>query len=82
MKIGIISLYYGSLNYGGNLQAYALCKYLKNHDVHAEQIQYNVAEDVYSKNELLRNAGLRRFIRHYIQRICELPKELKMKKIK
>ena len=39
MKIGIITHYYHSFNYGGNLQAYALCKYL-NQQYDAEQICY------------------------------------------
>jgi hypothetical protein len=38
MKIGIVSHYHESLNYGGNLQAYALCKVLENIGVEAEQI--------------------------------------------
>ena len=35
MKIGIVTMYYGNRNYGGNLQAYALTRTLKNmgHDV-------------------------------------------------
>lgn len=40
-KIGIITHYYNSLNYGGNLQAYALCKYLMKCGVDVEQISYN-----------------------------------------
>lgn len=37
-KIGITTRYYGSRNYGGLLQAYALCRYLKNRGYDAEQI--------------------------------------------
>lgn len=37
-KIGIITHYYNNLNYGGNLQAYALCQYLRLNGVEAEQI--------------------------------------------
>jgi len=37
-KIGIITHYYKSKNYGGNLQAYALCKILQNQGYSAEQI--------------------------------------------
>ncbi len=41
-KIGIITHYYKSTNYGGNLQAYALCALLnKQKDVCAEQICYD-----------------------------------------
>ena len=38
MKIGIITHYYRSSNYGGNLQAYALCKELEKLGFEAEQI--------------------------------------------
>lgn len=41
-KIGIITHYYNSLNYGGNLQAYALCKYLSQQGYVAEQISYEL----------------------------------------
>ncbi len=40
MKIGIITHYYKSENYGGNLQAYALCKYIDSLNLDAEQISY------------------------------------------
>lgn len=40
MRIGIITHYYKSTNYGGNLQAYALCTYLKRKGCHVEQICY------------------------------------------
>lgn len=41
-NIGIITMYYNSVNYGGLLQAYALCKALdKKEGVHSRQIQYN-----------------------------------------
>ena len=41
MKIGIITHYYKSKNYGGNLQAYALCEFLnKNHDAEQICLQY------------------------------------------
>lgn len=38
MKVGIVSHYYRSLNYGGNLQAYALCRVLQQYGVESEQI--------------------------------------------
>lgn len=40
MKVGIITQYYGSLNYGGTLQAYALVRAVENIGYHAEQIAY------------------------------------------
>ena len=36
-KIAIISEYYKSSNYGGNLQAYALVRFLNNNGFFAEQ---------------------------------------------
>lgn len=41
-KIGIMTLYYQNHNYGGQLQAYALCRYLNNQpDVQCEQISFD-----------------------------------------
>lgn len=45
MKIGIMSLYYKSINYGGILQAYALCKQIDKlitEDDTVEQISYRL----------------------------------------
>lgn len=39
--IGILSHYYNSNNYGGALQAYALCEFLKKNGFLSEQIQYS-----------------------------------------
>ena len=39
-KIGIITMYYGSINYGGNLQAYALPFFLNKLGYDAKQISY------------------------------------------
>ncbi len=44
VKVGIITHYYKSTNYGGNLQAYALCKALKNIGIESEQICYPVED--------------------------------------
>lgn len=71
MKIGIVSHYHGSLNYGGNLQAYALCKVLCNYGVEAEQIclpdrnvklPWQQSLGAYSKKQLVSKA-LRRLKR-------------------
>ena len=40
MKIGILTHFHKSTNYGGVLQAYALCKFLNNCGYDAEQILY------------------------------------------
>ena len=37
-RIGVITHYYGSLNYGGVLQAYALCKVLRQYGMDPEQL--------------------------------------------
>lgn len=49
-KIGILTEYYNSKNYGGNLQAYALCKFLNNQGYRSEQIQYKKTIDGKSEN--------------------------------
>ncbi len=41
MKTAIITHYHNSNNYGGCLQAYALCEFLKKHNIDAEQISYD-----------------------------------------
>lgn len=40
MRIGIITQYYKSLNYGGNLQAYALCKVIEDMGYIPTQIKF------------------------------------------
>ena len=42
MKIGILTHYYKSPNYGGNLQAYALAEYLNSVGFSAEQVCYDI----------------------------------------
>lgn len=52
-RIGIITHYYGSLNYGGVLQSYALTAYLNKNGFCAEQISYPLMaySDFLSKDE-------------------------------
>ena len=38
MKVGVVTHYYKSANFGGNLQAYALCTVLNNIGYDTEQI--------------------------------------------
>ena len=40
MKVGIVTHFHYSTNYGGVLQAYALCRFLNEHGVEAAQIRY------------------------------------------
>ena len=44
MKIGIVTIYYGNMNYGANLQAYALCEAIRKIDpsYQVEQISYHM----------------------------------------
>lgn len=65
MKIGIITLYYRSTNYGGNLQAYALEKYLNKSGYNAEQISYrmgsaNVVSSEFIKSGVVKKAKILR----------------------
>ncbi len=45
-KIGIITHYYNSHNYGGLLQAYALCRILDEYGYDAEQISYDTSVSI------------------------------------
>lgn len=44
-KVGVITHYYKSLNYGGNFQAFALVKFLRDNGFDAEQIPYDRSND-------------------------------------
>ena len=43
-KIGILTQYYNSINYGGNLQAYALVEWLNRNGFDAEQISFDYSK--------------------------------------
>lgn len=61
MKIGILTHYYNSVNYGGNLQAYALCKVLEEMGHQPQQLQIDHAPEC--QNLLVpsqKNGGLRK----------------------
>lgn len=53
-RVGIITHYYGSKNYGGNLQAYALCKLIQNEEYIVEQISYNMYNQTSNRNRIER----------------------------
>ena len=42
-RIGILTHYYNSVNYGGILQSYALCKYLNDNGAKAKQVCYDAS---------------------------------------
>ena len=77
-KIGIITHYYNSINFGGNLQAYALARYLETQGYHAEQISYNFYKEQEKREEssVFRKAFIkaRRVIRHPIRVLILNPK--------
>ena len=70
-KVGIITHYYGSTNYGGLLQAYALCRKLKELGVDAEQIQY-LHEDASSSKANRRKFTPRRIYSSVFYRITQI----------
>lgn len=53
-KVGILTHYHDSNNYGGVLQAYALCCVLRELGAEAEQVRYVMCAPPQSKTELLR----------------------------
>lgn len=61
-KIGILTQYYKSINFGGNLQAYALCKVLNKNGYQAEQICHPIANIAKTKKrgifERVRKRGI------------------------
>lgn len=61
-KIGVITHYYNSVNYGGNLQAYALVKVLQNNGFDAEQICYLGQNNTLSIKEKLKKVKGNKFI--------------------
>lgn len=66
-KIGIITHYYNSKNYGGVLQAYALCAFLRKEGYDAEQIQF---DKEYGK-------GLKRRIGNVCRAVLSIPQRIK-----
>lgn len=70
-KIGIITHYYNSTNYGGVLQAYALCQFLRGQGYDAEQIQYDKE----------RNSSIKHKLGNCYRRILTIPIKIKYKKI-
>lgn len=53
IKVGIISHYYKNNNYGGMLQAYALCEVLNDIGFEAQQISYNMGDKNFAYRSLL-----------------------------
>lgn len=70
MRVAIITHYYNSKNYGGNLQAYALCRVLNNMGLKTEQLSY----DRYSgrKKRNFRPNGLKKYLNRCITKMMNL----------
>ena len=56
VKVGIVTHYYRSTNYGGNLQAYALCRFINDTfpSARAEQIAYDISGNARNPRRLKR----------------------------
>lgn len=53
LRVGIITHYHNSINYGGTLQAYALCKVLENKDCYPSQIKLDAEANTSAKTRLV-----------------------------
>ena len=84
MKVGITTHYYNSNNYGGNLQAYALCQVLQKNGVQAEQICYSALTKKRTPFQILKEKGLVAFCKLVAKRVLGVFKKIfnKNKKIK
>ena len=69
MKVGIITFYHKSSNYGGVLQAYALCV-IANRQIDAQQILYS--KGLKASNITLKNLKtmLKRFLSKFLRKRC------------
>ena len=65
-KTAIITYYYQSINYGGNLQAYALCKKLNDMGTCAEQLCFD------ARRESIKSGSLTQRIKQFLRRVKRL----------
>ncbi len=71
-RAGIITYYYKTTNYGGILQAYALCKYLNKIGVYAEQIAYDYDTKVIKANIVNKiKKSIKKLLSESLHRDCE-----------
>lgn len=81
MQIGIISIYYKNSNYGGNLQAYGLTKYLRQCGYDAEQICYSLYRpELFSAGfwHLSHIKRLKSVARKILNSVCHTGRKLRM----
>ncbi len=78
MKIGIVTQYYRSENYGGNLQAYALCRAINKLGFDAEQICYDASSGKQTSSQLQNGIGVRlkRYLKNPIRAIRVLENKI------
>ena len=83
MKIGITTHYFNSNNYGGNLQAHALCKVLNQNGKQAEQICFTHQAEKIGLMQTLKKQGLLSFWKKAVKKVFGKLKKLyeKNKKI-
>lgn len=80
-KVGIITHYYKSTNYGGNLQAYALQKCIKNkYKLHVEQICYDLWNHAEQRKKTIKNYIDRKRLNGIFKKVFNYVK-FKIKKI-
>lgn len=76
-KIGVLTHYYDSLNYGGNLQAFALSKFLINKGLNCEQISFIKGNSAVNSSKRLNVKRLVRIplvlVRKFISKKHNLP---------
>ena len=64
MRIGIITFYHNSINYGGNLQAYALCEAISKHtECKVEQISYDSSYQIKKSKRITVKSLLRPLVK-------------------
>ena len=80
-KIGIVTHYYQSTNYGGNLQAYALCAVLLGRGYEAEQICFPLFERNFKYRFISKNRKeLLKSVSRKLKRVFLLPFRRKLLK--
>ena len=82
-KIGIITHYYQSKNFGGALQSYALCKVLEKYDYEAEQICVPIeGESIDTPHTLwekIQNKGFIGCIKFVIKQVFLMPFQIRIR---
>ncbi|MCQ5140779.1 polysaccharide pyruvyl transferase family protein [Enterocloster bolteae] len=79
-KVGILTHYYNSFNYGGVLQAYALCRVLNEMGYDAEQIQFKTRQMIID-DSIRENQSFKQ-IKSFINRSFTNKMELRNKEMK